>query len=229
MTMRGQSLLVMLGMGVGICFHGRALDAIGVQAATPDEVREPALEFLLDHDGTTTPLRLDEPLQLKTSLGLIDMTLRMKPTRTFRLSGVSFDYPTSYGWEVDKADKECTTWTLDGNNVVLILTRYRDEQNQMVLCNAVVDEMKGRYGSHNCKSTTATLKLGKNTLEGYRVDARLAGQSLVQNVYSFVANGAVHLLILQDKPAPSGAGSDEYAALLKSLARTFEIRQESKR
>src|SRR5262245_24698659 len=85
-------------IAAGTCGLASASVARRDQSVTDDERSEPPLEFFLEHAGKSMPVRLDESVHLETESGPVDLTLRMKATRTLRVAGVSFEYPNSFGF-----------------------------------------------------------------------------------------------------------------------------------
>jgi hypothetical protein len=188
-----------------------------------DEDREPALEFSLEHAGSATPIDLDRPAVLKTATGDVDVTLRMKPSRTLRLVGLSLAYPAHFGFEADTASQSARTWTLDGNNVVLIITRFPSPSDPDRMRTGLVAGMRAQYGLDNSATTPVSSTFGGIELEGTRIDTQLGGAALVQEVYAFRTAGGVYAMIVQHSPIDEDAGRDEYAAFLDLLDRSFAI------
>ena len=194
------------------------------------------MEYVLELDGQKLDLLLDRETTLDLPGGKqATAKLTAKPDRLFRAGGVSFRYPRQHAFDVER-DGDTVTWTFDGNDNVLILTRHAaadiapDE-----LRKAVVEGLVSQYGPENCKTFDATVSLGGTKHPATRVAANLAGSSLVQDVVAWKpdakpVNGesAVYVLIVQDSPPDAGAAvaadstSAETKHVLKLLDETFK-------
>src|SRR5688572_9207076 len=207
-----------------------------VEAAPAPADEEPPMEYALELDGRSVDLLLDRETTLDLPGGqTVKAKLTAKPERLFRAGGVSFRYPRQHAFEVER-DGDTVTWTFDGNDNVLILTRHAAvELEPEQLRNAVVAGLVSQYGPENCKTSDASVSLGGSKHAATRVAASLAGARLVQDVVAWksdakVGNGeaAVYVLIVQDSP-PDEAGdgaadatSGETKRVLKLLDETFK-------
>jgi hypothetical protein len=155
--------------------------------------------------------------------------LTARPERRFRAGGVSFRYPRHHGFAFEgDADAGLATWTLDGNDNVLILTRYDMPIDEDDLRQSVVEGITSQFARAEHKTETTTLSLGGVRRPAARVRVKLGDASLVQDVCTWRAegkDGPSYSLIVQDSPpdgAAPGKPSPETARVLKLLDETFK-------
>lgn len=187
-----------------------------------DDAIEPPMEFRLLRGQEATPVRLDEPFQLKTDSGALELVLVVDPLRTFRRAGISFRYPREYVFEADQESPVVTIWTLSGNDVLIMVMRYASLTDHEELRRSTVEAIEEQYGG-GTTSTPVSFTAGGKVLPGTRVTVRVADVPLVQEVYSFVSDGKAFLLMLQDSPDDPGTPTREYGDVVEILASTLVL------
>lgn len=194
------------------------------KARGPDPTVEPPLEFTLEIDGRqiAAPIHLDKPFKADVGGKKISMKLAVKPYRTFRFAGVSFNFPQYYTFEADADDSDFVMWTFSGNDNSLMLFKYKKGDDAANL-KAAVDSANTHYGKQRVKQTDCTLNLDGRPMEGKRLDIKLADVPIRQELYSFSSERASFVLIVQDTPEDGKKSTDETVEAIKMLEETFQI------
>lgn len=162
--------------------------------------------FTVEIAGTTVPVRITP-----------------KATKQFQNAGVSFEYPRAFSMELDKSNPGVRIWTLDGNDVVLMVQEYLVDGGLPSQAGEVAKYMVQAYGPENAKRKTVSIELGGKKLAGHRIEARIAGQRLTQELFDLPSKGRPRVLLVQDSPKDDGSPSDEMRRTRELLTRTFRI------
>lgn len=187
-----------------------------------DDALEPPMEFRLLRGEQATPVRLDEPFQLQTEAGPIELVLVVDPLRTFRRDGISFKYPREYVFEADMENPRATVWTLSGNDALLMLTRYPDLMDPEELRDTTAESIQEDYGEDS-DVMSVSCTVGSKELSGRRVTMRIGDVLLIQDVYAFNSEEKSYLFILQDSPDDLDTPTEEFSELLDLLSSTMVI------
>lgn len=189
------------------------------QPATAPVEEEPPMRFTLQIEGKSVPVELDRPFQIDLDNRQIQAQLRAEPTRRFQAGGVSFEYPRHFAFEADRDDPNLTLWTLDGNDGVIMLMRFKVpvEPDQLL------EEFVGQYGKGNVQQGPVRVSLRGQEFEGTRLKITLAGARLHQDVFLLPATGGGLAMIVQDSPDESGNSTDEVREVIRLLEKTFQF------
>lgn len=188
-------------------------------------MQEPPLQFFLEGEEQPIPIEIDKPFQLGAEAAKGALTLRVKPTRTFKISGVSFLYQKHYAFEVTRY-ANLTSWKLSGSSNILMLWRYNKTLDHKKFLQSCVDNMIARCKPENIKHSDASLELDGHKLVGQKLEITLATQSVHTEVYSFAVNETAYVLVIQDKPCENGQPSAEFVQQMKLLKESFQITEE---
>jgi len=182
----------------------------------------PPLVMELEVDGKSVPVEPNRTFEVEINGRKVPVRLKVLPHRVFDREGVRFQYPADHGWEVDRGESAVTIYTLDGNNTVIMLMKYNVPIEEGKARQRMADGLLAQYGK-NAKQSPLTLKLGEITATGTRVDAKIVGESMRQDIYSFKHRDSTWLLMIQDTPN-DGEPSAETRAVVEMLQKTFELK-----
>jgi hypothetical protein len=208
--------------------RGGPVERDGARPAVPEQGdEEPPLEFALELDGKSVDVQLDTPATAEVGGKQVEVRLTAKPDRLFRGGGISFRYPRQHGFEVerDPGGDGTTTWTFDGNQNVVILLRNAEPVDPGELSRDIIETMSEQYGKENSRTEPTSIELGSRKVTGTRMDVRVAGERLVQEVFAWQARegeGPTYAMIIQDTPPEAGGTSEETRGVRELLARTFK-------
>ena len=189
-------------------------------AKTDPEAVEPPVVYSLQVGDKVVRLKEGEPAELTGTFTNPKLTLTADDFRVFPYAGISFRYPSHFAFEADLEDKNLRRWSLDGNNCVIMVQRYGVE----VAMHDLTDALVKQYGENNTVQSDVSLTLAGKKLLGKRITAKLAGSTIVQDVFPIPsAKGSTLLLLLQDTPNDDGTPSDERQLLEKRLVESFTI------
>lgn len=148
------------------------------------------------------------------------VTARVSDVKTLATGSVSFDYPRHFGFEFDGSTGGMRQWSLDGNNVVLMLFEI-DGAGEV---KDFEEGMAERFGKKNCKGSDTSKRLGGQKLEGRRLDITLAGTALTVDILKLPsAEGKTNLLFVQDTKTDAGGTSDESTDTMQLMDRTIKF------
>ena len=213
--LRSAPLLALLPLGL-----------LGWGARGLDESLEPPLRFHLETGDTLVEVQLDRPFELELEGGAVRCVLRAHPNRRLELAELEFEYPRNMGFEHD-GTVPFTIWTLDGNDVVLMLHRYGVGGAAPELLEQFLETMLETYGSAGREVGDVALELDGREIDGRRIEADFAGVTLRQDCYALYTGArSAWLLIVQDSPGDDGESSAELDEVLSALKATFRFRAE---
>jgi hypothetical protein len=195
------------------------------QSQKLDESKEPALEFSLDHDGTTTSLVLDQSTDIKTGHGVVAVTLHMKESRTLRLAGASFDYPADFAFSYDGSDSATPSWSLKHEDTTIRIIRLTLDSDASKAALSLVTTLQGEKVGHQEKPKATKLVTRNVALDGYKGKFVDGEDAVSLEAYGFKANGVVHVVLVQDGPNDHGQESKDHVEVMKLLTNTFKIEQ----
>jgi hypothetical protein len=141
----------------------------------------------------------------------LSLAAREKPEKTFNDGNLSFAFPSTHAVSKE-VEAGITTWTLDGQDNVLILLRVGGADSKET-ARETVAALKAQYGA-GAKQSDCRLALGKESVAGKRLTARLAGETINQEIYEFTAANAGYLII-QDSGETTSRETREVKKLLR--------------
>ena len=118
-------------------------------------------------------------------------------------------------------DPDVRVWTLEGNDVTLMVQRHTRTQPRTLL-KLVTDAVVETFGGAERSETSLTL-LGK-TVKGHRLSLFLADTELWQDYFAIECDDATIVLMVQNTLDENGAPSDEGARVRELLSKTFTIK-----
>lgn len=182
---------------------------------------EPADKLEITVGGQTVFVSDGQPF----SSGGCEGQVRISPAKTLAVPSVTFDYPRHFAFEYDGSTEGLRQWTLDGNNVVLIIT----ELDMVSELKDMEESMIERFGRENCKPRNSKVKLGGKELKGRHLDVTVVGESLTLELLELPwKEGATSMLFIQDSSTDSGEDSAERTACVELLDRTIKYSEAGK-
>ena len=183
--------------------------------AQNDPTVEPPTMLEVTVGGSTRKVAEGEPFDVNGT----SVVTRLGATRTLNTGGISFEYPRHFAFEYDGANAGMRHWSLDGNNVVIMLFEVEAKAD----LKDFEEGMMEQFGKKNCRSSSTTLKLGGKAYSGRRINVELAGAKLSIDMVELEATGdGSRFLFVQDTLEDSGSNSVERAETVKVLDRTLK-------
>lgn len=185
---------------------------------------EPPFEFRLVVAGTPHDVVLDQPLEVTIDGKVVRMMLSARPDRLFdNEAGVTFRYPRAMAWAYE-AGEGTQTWTLDGNDCVLLVNRFTlPGMTPAVARTAMVEGMIEEFGEKNVRSEGIEVDLGGTQVEATRLHCRLVGTSFVHDIVAVPVARSVLVLTLQVTLGDDGRMPAEAAHIRRLLAKTWQV------
>lgn len=190
--------------------------AVGCQ---DEPEREPPQRFKLVVGETEHQIEPGREIQLQIGTETVPVKLLVDPLRYLNSGGLSFPYPSSFGFESEQ-NASASLVTLDGNSVVLSVLRFPTEG---VGHREVADMTAQQYGDAVATISPVKLILGGKEYEGTRVDATILDTKLRQDFVAFSTVGSSRLLTIQDSLGEDGRESEEMTRVRKLLEREFKV------
>ena len=188
-----------------------------------NEFVEPELQLEIEFDGTKKTAELGLQTLVEVGGKQLPVTIRAKEYRTLSVTDLKFNYPRHLAFEVDTEDvPSIVIWTLDGNNVVIIVQRYPKLVGN--LTSTVVSGLIEQFGKENVDQSKVSMELAGKTRNGVRLDATLFDDvKLRQEVFSLSGSKYNYALILQDSLSDDGEESKEMVNAKKLLKESLEL------
>jgi hypothetical protein len=155
----------------------------------------------VDIDGKPTRLRIAE-----------------LPWRQFAEAGLRFEYPKHFPWEYEAPG----TWSLDGNNAVIIVIRA--DKGDAPAPDDVLDGMQeGLELKKKPVRDTVVLATKQGRITGSAMTSRLASSRLRTEVYVLEGKSSSFVLMLQDSLDDEGKPTAEFIDMRKRLVGSLEF------
>jgi hypothetical protein len=143
--------------------------------------------------------------------------VRTSKYMTFDFDGLAFDFPKHFSSEFQQ-DEGYRTWTLDGNDFVIMYFVFDVDVDRDVF----VKEMVDKFGKKNCSLSDRRTRLGNIDLTGRRINITLAGVKLTYDIFTLNStDGKTRLLAFQDTKRDDGTESEEGLATLDVMNKTI--------
>lgn len=187
-----------------------------------NEKVEPPLKFTVTVGGKSTTVSEGETVQLDGTFTNPKITVVPQPYRIFPYQGVTFNYPRSFTFEADLTDPDTKTWTLSGNDFVIM---YFVSEGSLT-ADSLAKHMIEKFGRKNARiaNANARVTLGKHTLNGTSLRVSIADHQMVMDIYSVPSrDGKARLLTFQDNVNDAGGHSEEGRRTLADLKKSFVI------
>lgn len=194
---------------------GILLLALGANCASAREVTE---SYDVTIDGKKFSVTGGAVTNLTVGDKKVAIGVERAKFKRFDDGKVSFLFPSDFSVEKDD-DSGMTMWSLDGNSSVIMLYQLPKEIEADEFAENVVKDLMKTYGK-GAKLEKCERQLGAKTVKGKRIEAKFAGESIVQEVYDISEGSAKYTLMIQDDPEKT-----EEAKLVGSkLKETFQIK-----
>ena len=142
----------------------------------------------------------------------LKLSAREKPEKAFSDGNISFAFPATHAVSKEVED-ETTTWTLDGQDNVLILLKIKGV-NPTGVGKETVQSLKRQYGTKS-KESNCKVTLGNETVNGRKITSEIAGQTITQEVYELKVGSDGYILIIQDSGETESSETRTAKMLLK--------------
>ena len=182
------------------------------------EDREPALGYTLRINGKEIRLEPGKEIQVDGEFKDPKVSLVPDKFRKFSGAGVSFNYPSHFAFAMDAEEEGVTIWTLDGNNVVIMLQAY----DAVMSPKELGEVLKSTYGP-TTKVEGVSHTFEDKKYSGVRVSAIMAGASLTQDLIALPSPEGSRILLLQGLDEKDAASKEEAKAVLKFLDETLKL------
>ena len=191
-------------------------------STTLDETSEPPLSFELTLDGDVVTLQDGVPVKLPRNYERPTVKLTVQPYRIFTFQGISFEYPSGFGFEADVDEEHYKNWTLSGNDFKIM---YFVLEGQLPT-REFLENMAQQFGKENCQiaDDRSSIILEDRRLLGSTLHATLAGQRIQIDAYAVPINQTeTRLLVFQDRVSESGLRTTEGQATLDVMRSSFKF------
>jgi len=206
--------LLALSLFISAALHGAQ------ETAAP--VIPPSLKLELVINGKTYEASTSATVTADIGGKKVEIVISEKPTKTFRYSGVAFEFPKNHIYTF-QALPNLDMWTLNGseNTVMVFVPKVEPE----IVLNDMIKEVVQKYGKGNTKVTKCEQTFGNVKVSGQRLTAILAQEKIVQELYLVTKGKNKIILLLQDSPQDDGGETAETASVRKLLSQTFNIKE----
>jgi len=187
------------------------------QAQKSDPTKEPKAGIVVTINGKEHNVSEGEEIKQNGTT----VSVALAKVKTFDNGTISFDYPTSFGFEYEESFGY-KNWTFDGNNFVIMYFEIGEENT----LDSFVDEISGRFGKRNCTIEATSLQLGKKELSGKRINVNLMGEKLTLDLLEIkMKDGQTHILAFQDSNDDDVNATDEGKETIKTIHQTISYKK----
>jgi hypothetical protein len=180
-------------------------------------VREDPPPYLLELevDGQRHALVDGKQVTLPIAGKELAVKVSVAPTRRFDAAGVQFEYPRDMPFEYEESEHR-RTWTLDGNDVTLMLFAHR-----VLLPGLAATTLQSMVPGS--QPGDIELVLGGRAVAASTVDRHAGGTTFRHVAVDLVLGERSLLLMLQASLADDGEPTAEFRTVLELLAKTFRL------
>jgi hypothetical protein len=176
------------------------------QGAKDSGAMEPKNRFEISIDGKTYQVVEGQVLKLESTLSKPSISIKLSDLKKFEAASLSFDYPKHLSFEYEK-DSGVTTWTLNGNSLVVTLFAL----DAKIPLNTLIEPMVEKFGKKNCTVEEFKKELGHHLTNGKRLHVRLAETNMIIDFYEIKSgDGKSRIMSFQDMVKDNGESSDEF-------------------
>lgn len=187
-------------------------------ALAADDRQEPPISYTLTIDGQAHVVPEGVPTRLTGTFKDPMVALKPAATRTFAYGGVRFEYPATFNWEAEIEGPLEKTWTLSGNDFIIIYFIVPKKVTLDVLAQGMVKQ----FGAENTRIAKAQRQLGGKLYHGRRLAVTLAGTVQTMEIYSLPLHPkGMRTLMFQDTQPDNAKQSKEGTEALALFARSF--------
>jgi hypothetical protein len=181
---------------------------------------EPKTKLILNINGVEYKLDEGEALELEESIENPVLSISLAENKTLDVGAFVFDYPKHFNYEYEES-YALKNWTLDGNDFAVMYF----EMTFPTLLTDFVNEMVNQFGKKNCEITNSEMKLGKQIIEGKRIDVSLIGQKLSINFLEIKsADKLSRFIAFQDTLDEYGAATEEGKIAIEVINNSIQYR-----
>lgn len=183
-----------------------------------DEKKEPELKYFLEVNGKKQDVVLGKPFQITGTFTDPKAVLSVSQTRNFTFGGLSFLYPSNLKWEAEIEGENDKTWTLSGEDFLVIVMLSPEE----LTLNEFIDSLVLQYEKDSAKVSDCERTLGSQKYKGKTVSVHVKGIFIVQEVYILPAKSGVRIIIFQDSPEEKKISSPEGEKAMEVIVKNFK-------
>lgn len=177
----------------------------------------PKATFIVDINGVEYILSEGEELKLDSTT----VSVKLADYKKFDNGSISFSYPYHYGMESEQ-DFGYKSWTLDGNNFVIMYFEI-DAETEL---DDFINEMVNLFGKENCSVEKTDLQLGEKKLNGKRINITLVGQHLTFDLLEIkMSDFKSRFIAFQDSLDDDKTASKESAETLNMIHKSIVYKQ----
>jgi hypothetical protein len=178
------------------------------QGAKDSGAMEPKNRFEITIDGKTYQVVEGQVLQLESTLSKPSISIKLSDLKKFEAASLSFDYPKHLSFEYEK-DSGVTTWTLNGNSLVVTLLAL----DAKIPLNTLIEPMIKKFGKKNCTVEDFKKEFGHHLTNGKRLHVNLAETNMTIDFYEINSgDGKSRIMTFQDMVKDNGESSEEFKA-----------------
>jgi len=190
--------------------------------APRDPATPPPMLLELTIDGQTHDVPLGTPSTLTIHGRQVAVSIAAKPYRELAAAGVELHYPQHMAYEYDEGEG-VTTYTMDGNDAVLMLQHYQGKITPAEALAFYVDGVSGMFGQANTHIGDTALQLAGKQVQGKRLRIMVAGNVFVQDVFAIAGPAGTLGIVVQDTPDDDGKTTAETRAMTDMLEKSFRV------
>lgn len=189
--------------------------------AAEDNGREPDQNAIVSIDGKRFSVVAGVPSNINIGGKKRRIKVEISPFREFSKVGIKFKYLSQRHFSYDKLSKVVDHWSLDGNNTIIMVQRYRVPVKRK----DIVEQFHKQFQAMKAgiKQSATKLKFKNGSLKGDRLDITLGNVRLSQEIYVITGRKETRTFILQDTIQDTGRNSKEYKDTRKVIEKTLSI------
>ncbi len=193
-------------------------------ARLPDPGAEPPLLLELTVGEQVIELVEGQPAAHELLGQEVTLRAEVRPTRRLQTPACSFDYPRHMAFEYERdADLGLETWTLDGNDVVLMAQRF-DVGSARFLARSILEATTQALGAEPEIESTRQ-RCGGEQMPAFVARSAIAGVGFEQTAVAIDTSEGPVVLLLQVTAGEGDAPAAEAAQVKALLDSSFEYQR----
>lgn len=131
---------------------------------------------------------------------------------------LSFLFPGDFSAEKEESE-ELTSWTLDGHDTVIMLHKLQKGIDPVEFADDISKDLVKTYGK-GTKLERCERQFGSKVVKGKRIKMKIAGESLVQEIFSITGGTSNYVFVIQEDEEKT----PEAKLVGDKLKETFQIK-----
>ena len=185
-----------------------------------DETTEPPIEYFLQIDGKVHTLKLNKEYRIPGIYNNPSVMLKAGASRTFDVSGLTFQYPASFTWDPPSRTDKAKQWTLSGSDCKIMVIALGRTALLEDYVNYLTETFRKKLNTRPIVENFSR-KLGNKLYQGKTLNVKQPLAARFE-LYAVPTSTGTCIITIQDKVPPNKNMSAEAKQAIEMLSKTMK-------